>query len=209
VNIDFGWGMYNEYEGENFIPPGLKVSNGTGGFDSSLGSFEDWVGGFLPSFKPSDLDKVNQIYPATGMTYNSTYNTTYIRAELIYRDLILACPGYWIAKAAKSKGFVGEYTISPATHGSDTEWWDQVNAIQETQPLIYKGYAGAFASFFQTGDPNAHKLSNSTEPGVPSLGPGTANEKFVIESNGFQNVGMGVLEERCDFWRSMGSAVPV
>lgn len=122
VNIDFGWGMYNEYEGENFIPPGLKSTAGSGGFNTSLESFEDWLQGFLPSFTDADLNRVKEIYPATGTLYNATYNTTYIRAELIYRDIILACPGFWVATAAKSTGYVGEYTISPATHGSDTEW---------------------------------------------------------------------------------------
>lgn len=87
--------------------------------------------------------------------------------------------------------------------------WDQVSAIQKMQPLIYDGFAGAFASFFQTGDPNAHKLSNSTEPGVPNLTQQNPSEKFVIESTGFQNVGNDVLEKRCAFWSDIGPAVPV
>lgn len=122
VNIDLGWGMYNEYEGENFIPPGLHTVNGSQGFNTSQGSFDAWLKGFLPLFSDIGFEKVKDLYSAMGRTYSSTYNTTYIRAELIYRDLILACPGYWIAKAAKSEGFMGEYAISPARHGSDSEW---------------------------------------------------------------------------------------
>lgn len=50
----------------------------------------------------------------------ASYNTTYARAGLIYRDVVLACPSYWTARVAKMKSYVGEYSISPAKHASDT-----------------------------------------------------------------------------------------
>ncbi|KAI5201075.1 carboxylesterase [Aureobasidium subglaciale] len=49
-----------------------------------------------------------------------SYNTTYVRAGLIFRDTVLACPAYWMAGAAHKKSYLGEYTISPAKHASDT-----------------------------------------------------------------------------------------
>ncbi|GAI84944.1 unnamed protein product [marine sediment metagenome] len=84
--------------------------------------------------------------------------------------------------------------------------WNQVNAVQQTDPLIYDGYAGAFASFFQTGDPNAHKLTNSSQPGVPESRQ--TNEEFVIEADGFENVPTNMLKKRCDFWRSVADEIP-
>ena len=85
--------------------------------------------------------------------------------------------------------------------------WNQVNAVQKTDPLIYDGYAGAFASFFQTGDPNAHKLTNGSEPGVPeSL---TTNEEFVIEADGFENVRTDMLATRCEFWLEVSGDIPI
>lgn len=72
---------------------------------------------------------------------------------------------------------------------------------------MYLGYAGAFASFFQTGDPNAHKLSNSTELGVPELQK--TGEEFVIVDHGFENVRLVQLKKRCDFWRSIGKGIPI
>ncbi|MCJ1371785.1 hypothetical protein MMC20_003004 [Loxospora ochrophaea] len=175
VNIAFGFGMYDLHEGENFIPPGLANTTGAGGFNSSSASFQSWLRGFLPAF-----------------------NSTQSRPRLIYRDLVLACPTYWMASAAKTNGYVGEYTIPPATHGSDTQY---------SQPLIYTGFAGAFASFFQTGDPNAHKLTNASQPGVPLLA--STGEEFVVESDGFENVQIGMLESRCAFWRGVAGKVPV
>lgn len=73
--------------------------------------------------------------------------------------------------------------------------------------MVYLGYAGAFASFFQTGDPNAHKLTNSTELGVPELQK--TGEEFVIVDHGFENVRLVQLKKRCDFWRSIGKDIPI
>ena len=85
--------------------------------------------------------------------------------------------------------------------------WNQVTSIQKSQPLIYDGFTGAFASFFQTGDPNAHKLTNGSEPGVPDNW--RTGEEFVIESGGFDNIKVNMLNERCGFWREVAADVPI
>lgn len=125
VNMGSGWAMYNTHEGQNFVPPGLADAADTGSppFNSSLTSFDGWLSGYLPDFSEADLDQVKQLYPEEGSSEAIiSYNTTYVRAGLIFRDSVLACPGYWMAGAAPRGSFLGEYTISPATHGSDTEW---------------------------------------------------------------------------------------
>ena len=131
VNIDYGWGMYNLHEGENFVPPGLQnatnTSQVTDGFasppyNSSLFSFETWLRGYLPGLSTRDLAEVEELYPEQGTTEELQYNTTFVRAGLIYRDTVLACPTLWMAKASHDRSYVGEYTIAPATHGADTEW---------------------------------------------------------------------------------------
>lgn len=125
TNGEIMWGMYNTYEGENFIPPGFQNDTSTGSppYNSSEASFDQWLAGFLPKFSPQELGWVKQLYPAVGSTETiESYNTTYVRASLIFRDLILACPGYWAARAAKLRSYIGEYSISPAKHASDTEW---------------------------------------------------------------------------------------
>lgn len=52
MNIDYGFGMYNKFEGENFIPPGLKSTSNSGSppYNSSPASFDHWLRGFLPEF---------------------------------------------------------------------------------------------------------------------------------------------------------------
>jgi hypothetical protein len=143
VNINVGWGMYNTHEGlshrifyhkihlltsitgENFIPPGLANVNNTGSpaFNSSTASFDNWLRGFLPGFSDRNIGRVLELYPPIGSSEEIlSYNTTYTQAGLIYRDVVLACPTYWMARAAHKKSYVGEYSISPAKHASDTEW---------------------------------------------------------------------------------------
>lgn len=85
--------------------------------------------------------------------------------------------------------------------------WNRINPVQQTNPLIYKGFAGSFASFFQTGDPNAHKLTSEDVIGVPELRE--TGEEFVIEEDGFEGVRLEELKERCEFWRDVGRRVPV
>jgi hypothetical protein len=61
------------------------------------------------------------MYPTIGSSEEiPSYNDTYTRAGLIYRDIVLACPTYWMARAAHKKSYVGEYSIPPAKHASDT-----------------------------------------------------------------------------------------
>lgn len=72
---------------------------------------------------------------------------------------------------------------------------------------MYEGYAGAFASFFQTGDPNAHKVTNSSVLGVPGLK--ATGKEFVVVDDGFDNVELVELKNRCDFWRKLGRQIPV
>jgi len=67
--------------------------------------------------------------------------------------------------------------------------------------VVYQGFAGALASFLNTGNPNAKKLTNSSQPAVPEINK-TGNE-WVIEGRGFRNVKVGQLEARCAFWRGM------
>lgn len=117
--------MYNTHEGENFIPPGLAsaTNNGTPPFNSSLASFDGWLAGYLPDFSAADLAQLKQLYPPADSTETITsYSDTHTRAGLIYRDSVFACPAYWLAGAAPRGSYLGEYSISPAKHGSDSQW---------------------------------------------------------------------------------------
>jgi carboxylesterase type B len=127
LNAETVLASYNLHEGENFTPPGFSSSAGASGFNSSSASFDGWLKGFLPGLTDSDLLKAKTLYPVTGSAEEINWNTTSVRAGLLYRDLVLACPAYWLANtAAHSKrnvaggGWLMEYTISPAKHASDT-----------------------------------------------------------------------------------------
>ncbi|KAL2848838.1 Alpha/Beta hydrolase protein [Aspergillus pseudoustus] len=212
IETDYIFTTYNTHEGENFIPPGFNYPNSSqsaDGFNSSTASFNEWLTGFLPGLSPRGIRLLEEkYYPETGSTETlELYNTTYVRAGLVYRDLVLACPAYWLSSGAANKGYIGEYTIDPAKHASDTIYWNRINSVQQTNPLVYEGYAGAMGSFFQTGDPNAHKLTGDDVLGVPELK--RTGKEFVIEEDGFENVKISLLREKCDFLRRVGERVPV
>ncbi|RAO68243.1 uncharacterized protein BHQ10_004255 [Talaromyces amestolkiae] len=202
INGDVHWGMYNTYEGENFIPPSLNNSDS----GSSDAAFKLWLGDFLPGLSQHELQRLETVYPPSGSSENiESYNSTYVRAELVYRDLVLACPAYWTASIAET-GYLGEYTISPATHGSDVSWWDNPNVLQTEYPTIYHGFAGAYASLIQTGNPNTNKLTNSSEAAVPNIKTG---KEWVIAMSGFTTAKIEQLKERCGFWMDVAANVPI
>ncbi|RMZ72124.1 carboxylesterase [Pyrenophora seminiperda CCB06] len=125
LNAEMVLASYNLHEGENFIPPEFSSQkNGSDdGFNASTASFSTWLKGFLPDLTPNDLDMVKKIYPEAGVAEEISWNTTFVRAGMVYRDLVLACPAYWLAVAGKAgergKGWLVEYTIDPAKHASD------------------------------------------------------------------------------------------
>ncbi len=84
--------------------------------------------------------------------------------------------------------------------------WSHKDQAQEADPFHYRGYAGAMASFLATGDPNAHKLTNSSVPGVPSLESG---KEFNINSDGFAQLELGQFRKRCEFWKTLAPKVPI
>ena len=82
-----------------------------------------------------------------------------------------------------------------------------MNEIQKTDQLIYHGYAGAFASFFEAADPNAFKLTSEDQVAVPDFHE--TDLQWVIESDGFVIGHTDMLRCRCDFWRSVADKVPL
>ncbi|KAI1253232.1 hypothetical protein MGN70_005440 [Eutypa lata] len=197
LQIEYGFGMYNTHEGEGFTP--AELSNIAATNETMAISFDAWLEGYLPGLTDDDLARLREAYPAVGSAeLIDRYEDPRTRAGLVYRDSVLACPAYWMAGAATKGSWLGEYTMPPAAHASDVYW--------QTDRLHYQGYAGAMASFFMTGDPNALKLTADDVAGVPPLGSG---EEFVINTQGFTSAELTQFKERCGLWRELAPRVPV
>ena len=84
--------------------------------------------------------------------------------------------------------------------------WSKPNPLQTEYPTIYQGFAGAYASLIQTGNPNTNKLTNSSEAAVPNIR--TGNE-WVIAMSGFTTTKIERLKERCGFWMHVAGNVPI
>jgi hypothetical protein len=78
--------------------------------------------------------------------------------------------------------------------------------VQKSDPLTYQGYAGAMASFVQTGDPNAHKVTNASIVGVPQLNEG---KQLSVTKEILEVGGVGMIGKRCAFWLGLAEKVPV
>lgn len=78
--------------------------------------------------------------------------------------------------------------------------------MQQTDPDIYHGYTGAFASFFMTDDPNALKLTGNNDSGVPPL---STDKEFNINAAGFADIELTQFITRCDFWKSVAAKIPI
>ena len=82
-----------------------------------------------------------------------------------------------------------------------------MNAVQKTDPVHYKGYAGAFASFFMTSDPNEMKLTGPDEADVPPLL--SSGKEFNVNAAGFAQLELTQFKGRCDFWKSVAPKIPI
>jgi carboxylesterase type B len=227
VNSKVGFGMYNTHEGETFIPGGLgsATNSGSPAFNSSDASFDAWLKGFLPGLRRCELDAVKRYYPKSGSSEMiPSYEGWYTAAGLIYRDVVLACPAYWMAGAQPDKGWLGEYSIAPAKHASDVYWvsltldvllgrlltecpvveFDQRGSADGSVPL--PGLYGSVCVILQTGDPNKLTLTNASVPGVPDLKTG---KEFNINEEGFANVDISQLEKRCGLWKKLAPRIPI
>lgn len=109
--------MFNTHDGDAFVTSSLKSPNATA-FNSSEAGFDSWLQAYLPGFNEEQLESVKALYPPSGSTDTSSWNTTFDRVSYIFRDTTFACPAYWVSSAAPITGWLQEYTVSPALHVS-------------------------------------------------------------------------------------------
>ncbi|CAK7214911.1 hypothetical protein SBRCBS47491_002311 [Sporothrix bragantina] len=165
--LSSAFATYNTHEGENFVPTWLFPKNSNSSDSDDDNEFQTWLVRYLPDLTADDVAQVNRLYPSTGDVVGkgdesyAAYSTgnPFGRAGLVYRDVTLSCPAYWMTGLTKknSSSWMAEYSIAPAKHASDTYWWNTVNKAQKTDPEHYHGYAGAIASFFATVYLTAHQ----------------------------------------------------
>jgi hypothetical protein len=101
--------------------------------------------------------------------------------------------------------------VPPATHGEDliAEFPDNFPSPAELAPLRTL-FAASVVSFVLTGDPNV-LLAEALGPTAPTWTPYSDGQlQFVFNTSGAamsppDNLGR---EERCAFWRGLGSIIP-
>jgi len=199
-------GTFCKDEGGNFTPASLNnaTSDENNAFNSTDEGFQFWLQGFLPKLSEHLLDEVKELYPRENET--KEYNNVQDRAGFIYRDTILACPDLWLTEVA-NVGFLGEYTIPPARHGSDTPYWSSVNPVITDDPFGYHGYTGALASFIQLGDPNKLLKATGRSNNEALMVPVDTGIEWVMKEHEFAYSSTALLAKRCNFWREHGELI--
>lgn len=152
LNSNTVFATYNTHEGESFLPLDLVADDDDDENTALTGvRFTAWLEGFLPNLTEKDFEEVRKMYPAQGETETPKYSSVQVRAGLIYRDVVLACPAYLITSAAsfssdKGKdrdkpddghgggGWLAEYTISPAKHASEVNWVSELPPSLSLRP---------------------------------------------------------------------------
>jgi hypothetical protein len=86
--------------------------------------------------------------------------------QLIYRDLVLACPACWMARAAHKKSYVGKYDMAPAQHACDTTW---VLFFPSTPPLLPAISAAAHDQPLSLFSGIPRQASKAPVPNLPRL----------------------------------------
>lgn len=128
----------------------------------------NWLQLTFPLFSNNDIAKILLYYPSSNSTTNTTagvFATTgdsgptalnqsnvgtgqQQRANNIYAETTFICPSYWLAEAysennfGKSKAYKYQYSVLPATHGSDTSAY--------FDPLGTPPYSTSFSRAAQT-----------------------------------------------------------
>ncbi|KAH8649083.1 Alpha/Beta hydrolase protein [Xylariales sp. PMI_506] len=196
---------YVTWEGQFFLPKSMKHSEWTEtGFNFSNAGFESWLKNYLPSVTNETYNRILEVYPIQGSAeVIGDWHNPYERASILYRDLQLACPAYFLA-STKKDGYMFQYNIGASSHGDDAVFWMNPHEGQLQYPLLYQGLAGAYSSYVQTGDPNAHKLTNSSIREAPNIHTGL---QYSFGSHGIRTGRLVELPERCGFWLSIASEI--
>ncbi|RPB04337.1 alpha/beta-hydrolase [Choiromyces venosus 120613-1] len=110
------------------------------------------------------------------------------------------------SQIAKTKGLYSGYGDLGAYKRAADVYRDSWNTIQPAQTLcsfLYRAYAGGYASFVQTGDPNTNKITDKNIDGFPEVGTG---KLFLIGDGGVANsttpvgnAGFAGWQRKCNF----------
>jgi hypothetical protein len=78
-----------------------------------------------------------------------------------------------------------------------------ITTSQKTKKMVYEAFAGAFASFIQTGNPSSHLKAAEAIPRIDS------GNMWRVQDGKFGLIDSKYLQQRCKFWQTHGQLVPV
>ncbi|KAJ7456044.1 Alpha/Beta hydrolase protein [Mycena galericulata] len=166
----------------------------------------------FPNFGPVQADTVGKLYAGLG--------TQLFQESAIHGESIFICPTYYALQAFAGRSFKGEFSIPPATHGTDILYYFPSLAIDFPEataafPAVFDNtafvdaFVQSFTSFAISLDPNVKVDPTTITPEWNrwDVGPTemlfnkTANDEPVVKPVTTSDA----LLERCRFWYSVGN----
>ena len=207
---------------------------------STNADFDAFLGAIMPNYTFADgiAGRVETQYPAVGAN-GSPFATQSDRVEAFLRDSSMTCNVRYLADAlGQDKVWAMQYSVAPGWHGTDllAAFWNEdidmgsvmdflASAAHIAAGLFLGGLARAyqsyFASYIQTGSPNAKRLStwsNLPWPGTAEWSqPDFSGDKVANVLNVdygllsfFSNVDDDQMPQAsCAFWQDFTKAVTV
>lgn len=157
-------------------------------------------------------ERIQELYPPLSAP-GSPYTTQIDRLSEYVGDSTFTCHNRRVAVNYPGKVYSVLYSIPPATHGSDqgaifySPSNPTYNSLDQEGIDARLGYQSYFASFAMTGNPNAHRIENSTidwpiTTGLddPLLNP-VLNLKELTGRSGLELINdSDQSKEKCEFW---------
>ncbi|KAK5071993.1 hypothetical protein LTR64_004227 [Lithohypha guttulata] len=164
-------------EGLSFVPQLI----------SSEDDLVAWLRLTFPLFSNNDIAKILLYYPSSNATTNSSedvFATTgdsgptalnqsnvgtgqQQRANNIYAETTFICPSYWLAEAysdgdfGQGKAYKYQYSVLPATHGSDTALYFNPPGTPPYSQSFSRTVQQSWGNFIITGDPSISQAAAS------------------------------------------------
>ncbi|KAJ7505618.1 Alpha/Beta hydrolase protein [Mycena galericulata] len=167
----------------------------------------------FPKFGPVQADTVGKLYAGLG--------TQLFQENAIQGESILICPTYFALQAFAGRSFKGEFSIPPATHGSDVLYYFPSIAIDFPEltagffppkfnnTAFIDAFAQSFTSFAISLDPNVKVDPKTITPKWNTWDIGRTEMLFNKTDSGEPVVKTvttsDALLERCRFWNSVGN----
>ncbi|CAE6506342.1 unnamed protein product [Rhizoctonia solani] len=174
-----------------------------------------WVAGQFPRLSEQNITVVEKEYHSFASSDASEADNIYEIQIMIFGEVLLVCPGLWLAEGFSKASYEAEFAVPPAIHGLDiavyfpsTGFADIFKPAQPFSQSLTQSFMGALVSFILTGSPNNNPMSQSVNPDWTMYRPmDPKGMVFNVTESGAANPELkkvdSALRQRCSLWAAL------